>query len=37
MGRLTGCEGLWGYGSILLKTGEEEWDEELSEGRMGGG
>jgi hypothetical protein len=27
----------WEYGDILLETVEEEWDEELSEGRPGRG
>ena len=38
------CEGawegvweVWGCEDILLENGEEEWDEELSEGEMGGG
>jgi hypothetical protein len=26
----------WGWGDILLEMREEEWDEELLEGRLGG-
>jgi hypothetical protein len=26
-----------GYGAILLEMGKEEWDEELLDGRKGGG
>jgi hypothetical protein len=31
-----GCGGKVRGGHILLEMGEEEWDEELSEGRTGG-
>jgi hypothetical protein len=34
---LQGVERLVGCRDILLETEEKEWDEELSEGRMGGG
>jgi hypothetical protein len=32
-----GCVEGWGCGDILLETEKEEWDKELSEGRMGDG
>lgn len=35
-GRVSGVGGTWDCKDILLEIGEEEWDENLLEGTMGG-
>ena len=37
MGGPGSVQGLWGCGDILLEMGQEKWNEEVSEGRMGEG